>query len=102
MRILLKAFARWWSTRIGRRPGSRRASRTWPRARSSAISRQAKASWGWPDTRGSLDGRNEMTVIGFIGLGHMGRPMAANLVKAGHKVQGYDLSPAARTAAAEA
>jgi len=28
--------------------------------------------------------------IAFIGLGHMGLPMAANLVKAGHRVQGYD------------
>ncbi|MDT0447705.1 3-hydroxyisobutyrate dehydrogenase [Streptomyces hesseae] len=29
--------------------------------------------------------------VGFIGLGHMGGPMAANLVKAGHRVRGYDL-----------
>lgn len=36
-----------------------------------------------------------MTTIGFIGLGNMGGPMAANLVKAGHKVQGFDLSDAA-------
>ncbi len=28
--------------------------------------------------------------IGFIGLGNMGAPMAANLVKAGHEVRGYD------------
>jgi 3-hydroxyisobutyrate dehydrogenase len=34
-----------------------------------------------------------MTTIAFIGLGHMGNPMAANLVKAGHKVQGFDLVP---------
>ncbi|MCV9967174.1 3-hydroxyisobutyrate dehydrogenase [Pararhizobium sp. BT-229] len=34
-----------------------------------------------------------MTSIGFIGLGHMGGPMAANLVKAGHTVRGFDLSP---------
>ncbi|QDZ02909.1 3-hydroxyisobutyrate dehydrogenase [Nitratireductor mangrovi] len=32
-----------------------------------------------------------MTTIAFIGLGNMGNPMAANLVKAGHQVQGYDL-----------
>ena len=32
-----------------------------------------------------------MTTIGFIGLGNMGAPMAANLVKAGHTVIGYDL-----------
>ncbi|WP_407807187.1 NAD(P)-binding domain-containing protein, partial [Staphylococcus aureus] len=36
-----------------------------------------------------------MSTIGFIGLGHMGGPMAANLVKAGHKVVGFDLAPAA-------
>ncbi|GAA0532011.1 3-hydroxyisobutyrate dehydrogenase [Saccharopolyspora thermophila] len=36
-----------------------------------------------------------MVVIGFIGLGHMGGPMSANLVKAGHVVQGFDLVPAA-------
>ncbi|MEU1777949.1 MULTISPECIES: 3-hydroxyisobutyrate dehydrogenase [Streptomyces] len=29
--------------------------------------------------------------VGFVGLGHMGGPMAANLVKAGHRVRGYDL-----------
>ncbi len=29
--------------------------------------------------------------IGFIGLGNMGGPMAANLVKAGHQVAGFDL-----------
>jgi len=33
--------------------------------------------------------------IGFIGLGNMGGPMAANLVKAGHVVKGFDLSAAA-------
>jgi 3-hydroxyisobutyrate dehydrogenase len=36
-----------------------------------------------------------MARIGFIGLGNMGGPMAANLVKAGHTVSGYDLSQAA-------
>ncbi|MET0744677.1 MAG: 3-hydroxyisobutyrate dehydrogenase [Microvirga sp.] len=35
-----------------------------------------------------------MTTIAFIGLGHMGGPMAANLVRAGHRVTGFDLSPA--------
>ncbi|MBD9374626.1 3-hydroxyisobutyrate dehydrogenase [Rhizobium sp. ARZ01] len=33
-----------------------------------------------------------MSSIAFIGLGHMGGPMAANLVKAGHRVQGFDLA----------
>lgn len=41
-----------------------------------------------------------MATIGFIGLGNMGGPMAANLVKAGHAVRGFDLSVAAREAAA--
>ena len=30
--------------------------------------------------------------IGFIGLGNMGGPMAANLAKAGHQVAGFDLT----------
>jgi 3-hydroxyisobutyrate dehydrogenase len=40
-----------------------------------------------------------MTSIAFIGLGNMGGPMAANLVKAGHTVHGFDLVPASRDAA---
>jgi len=32
-----------------------------------------------------------MSTIAFIGLGNMGGPMAANLVKAGHRVIGFDL-----------
>lgn len=32
-----------------------------------------------------------MATIGFIGLGNMGGPMAANLVKAGHQVRVFDL-----------
>ena len=43
-----------------------------------------------------------MAIIGFIGLGNMGGPMAANLVKAGHTVTGYDLSPAALDTLAKA
>ena len=35
-----------------------------------------------------------MATIGFIGLGIMGGPMAANLVAAGHDVRGYNRSPA--------
>ncbi|URQ75654.1 MAG: 3-hydroxyisobutyrate dehydrogenase [Candidatus Ochrobactrum gambitense] len=34
-----------------------------------------------------------MATIAFIGLGNMGGPMAANLVKAGHTVRGFDLLP---------
>lgn len=40
--------------------------------------------------------------IAFIGLGHMGGPMAANLVKAGYPVRAFDLVPAALDAAREA
>jgi 3-hydroxyisobutyrate dehydrogenase len=37
-----------------------------------------------------------MANIAFIGLGNMGGPMAANLVKAGHKVIAFDLVAASR------
>ena len=37
-----------------------------------------------------------MATIAFIGLGNMGGPMAANLVKAGHKVVAFDLVEASR------
>ncbi|HAT8965803.1 TPA: 3-hydroxyisobutyrate dehydrogenase [Legionella pneumophila subsp. pneumophila] len=36
-----------------------------------------------------------MANIGFVGLGHMGFPMAINLLKAGHSVMGYDLQQSA-------
>lgn len=35
----------------------------------------------------------ETQTIAFIGLGHMGLPMAANLAKAGHRVTAFDLQP---------
>src|ERR1700686_5636954 len=40
-----------------------------------------------------------MANIAFIGLGNMGGPMAANLVKAGHKVVAFDLVEASRAQA---
>src|SRR5579871_523123 len=43
-----------------------------------------------------------MAKIGFIGLGNMGLPMALNLVKAGHKVAGNDVSPKGMEALAAA
>lgn len=43
-----------------------------------------------------------MTVIAFIGLGHMGGPMAANLARAGHTVRGCDRDETARAAAQQA
>jgi 3-hydroxyisobutyrate dehydrogenase len=41
-----------------------------------------------------------MPHIGFIGLGNMGGPMAANLVKSGEHVRGFDVAAASREAAA--
>jgi len=43
-----------------------------------------------------------MATIGFIGLGNMGGPMLANLVKAGHAVRAFDLSDAALDRAEQA
>jgi 3-hydroxyisobutyrate dehydrogenase len=40
-----------------------------------------------------------VTAIGFIGLGNMGGPMAANLVKAGYTVTGFDPVDSARAVA---
>ncbi|WP_167533979.1 NAD(P)-binding domain-containing protein, partial [Streptomyces gardneri] len=42
------------------------------------------------------------TAIAFIGLGHMGGPMAARLAAAGHRVLGFDLVPEALATAAAA
>jgi len=39
--------------------------------------------------------------IGFLGLGHMGGPMAANLLKAGHALVVFDLAPQAVAAAVQ-
>ncbi|MGD9743392.1 MAG: 3-hydroxyisobutyrate dehydrogenase [Dongiaceae bacterium] len=43
-----------------------------------------------------------MAKIGFIGLGHMGGPMARNLIGAGHALMVFDLVPAALEAAVAA
>ncbi len=43
-----------------------------------------------------------MTRVAFLGLGHMGLPMALNLIKAGHEVRGFDVMPAAVDAASAA
>ena len=40
-----------------------------------------------------------MAKVSFIGLGNMGLHMAANLVKAGHEVTGFDIVPASMAAA---
>lgn len=43
-----------------------------------------------------------MANVAFIGLGNMGLPMARNLVKAGHRVVGFDISAANMAEAKEA
>ena len=43
-----------------------------------------------------------MARVGFIGLGIMGRPMAINLIKAGHEVTAFDVFPEAIKPVAEA
>ena len=40
-------------------------------------------------------------VVGYIGLGTMGLPMAGNLVKAGYTVHGFDVTEAARQGAVQ-
>ena len=40
-----------------------------------------------------------MATIAWIGLGHMGTPMAGHLVAAGHEVRGVDVMPEAQAAA---
>jgi 3-hydroxyisobutyrate dehydrogenase len=42
-----------------------------------------------------------MAKVGFVGLGHMGSPMARNLVKAGHSLQVFDLSEEAMNIAVQ-
>lgn len=43
-----------------------------------------------------------MAKIGFVGLGNMGSPMAANLAKAGHAVSGFDVAGASAPGVAQA
>ena len=37
-----------------------------------------------------------MSRIGFIGIGNMGKPMALNLLQAGHDIKVFDLSKKAQ------
>lgn len=43
-----------------------------------------------------MSSENASTKVGFLGLGHMGGPMAANLVEAGYEVLAYDPVAAAQ------
>ncbi|MGP5042621.1 3-hydroxyisobutyrate dehydrogenase [Glutamicibacter ardleyensis] len=42
---------------------------------------------------------SEKPVVGFLGLGHMGLPMAINLHRAGYRLKAFDVVPAALEAA---
>ncbi|RJL03300.1 NAD(P)-dependent oxidoreductase [Paracoccus aestuarii] len=42
----------------------------------------------------------DIKTVAFVGLGSMGLPMASNLVKAGHRVRGFDMRDAAMNALA--
>ncbi len=46
----------------------------------------------------SAPASSHVSAVAFVGLGNMGLPMAANLVKAGFAVRGYDVFDAARAA----
>ncbi|MBV2361052.1 3-hydroxyisobutyrate dehydrogenase [Thalassococcus sp. CAU 1522] len=50
----------------------------------------------------SLSFKERGMKIGFIGLGNMGAPMAANLIKAGHEVSGFDVAGVTVEGAAQA
>ena len=41
-----------------------------------------------------MDVETALTTIGFIGLGNMGKPMASNLCRTGHRVLVFDIEPA--------
>ncbi|WP_313814531.1 3-hydroxyisobutyrate dehydrogenase [Glutamicibacter sp.] len=45
---------------------------------------------------------SKLPTIGFLGLGHMGLPMAINLHRAGYTLKGFDVVPAAVQAAGDA
>ncbi|MFJ6027675.1 3-hydroxyisobutyrate dehydrogenase [Pseudarthrobacter sp. NPDC092424] len=47
------------------------------------------------EARAEAGGTATVGTIAFLGLGHMGGPMAINLVRAGHTVAGFDVVPQA-------
>src|SRR3982751_4014832 len=46
-----------------------------------------------PGRHGGNDSEERGMDVGFIGLGRMGRGMAANLARAGHRVRAWNRSP---------
>jgi 3-hydroxyisobutyrate dehydrogenase len=57
---------------------------------------------GWSARNKQKTEGYDVATIGFVGLGNMGGPMSANLVRAGHTVRGFDLSPVSLLAANQA
>src|SRR5262245_9221266 len=74
--------------RLADRRSGRRAAHTLPLAGTKIGTRA-------PAVEPSKIGEGVMARIGFIGLGNMGLPMAQNLLKAGHQVEGVDVNPTA-------
>jgi hypothetical protein len=83
--ISSKASVRPSSTRTARRAGSMR----WPGPRPTAEVAAMLMPLG---DAADIQLGGEAMKIGFIGLGNMGAPMAANLAKAGHEVTGFDVA----------
>src|SRR5690606_30711951 len=63
------------------------------RKRASRRIAASRSFWYPTDRTGRDGGYSRMTRIAFLGLGLMGRPMAANLVKAGHELTVWNRSP---------
>ena len=78
--------------RLGR-PGVQARPATTEAASPGCPASAARAPATQPPTATHNEGAR-MTTIAFIGLGIMGSPMAAHLVKAGYDVVGYNRSPA--------
>src|SRR5262249_41207868 len=81
---------------------SRRSPRCCCRSRSIAACRPASSTSAWRARRSRRRALAEVAsvrppaAITVVGLGNMGRPMAASLTRAGYAVTGFDISPAAR------
>src|SRR5579875_3266619 len=69
-----------------------------PRAHGAPHCRCPQVGYALPATPQSR--RSGVMRIGFIGVGTMGRPMLANLLKKGFTATAYDIAPAALEAAA--
>src|SRR5262245_21499690 len=76
-------------------PATRRPQSSMPRLHASVISRMGGFRfWRKRGMMGRQQGMimSESRRIGFVGMGNMGVPMAANLMRAGHQVMAYDIA----------